>query len=110
VHSSRSAAGDEVGWLLRQLDGMSGGDRNARYVCELVALSPNGVEIRGTGTLEGGIADAASGSEGFGFDPIFIPDGEHRTVAELGDEWKSHNSHRARAAMALLDDWRTKFS
>ncbi|TML24466.1 MAG: hypothetical protein E6G32_03615 [Actinobacteria bacterium] len=43
------------------------------------------------------------GVEGFGFDPIFIPDGEKRTVAELGNGWKSKNSHRARAARALLE-------
>jgi XTP/dITP diphosphohydrolase len=104
VHSSRSAAGDEVGWLLRALDGVTGDGRKARYVCELVALSPAGVEFRGTGTLSGRIADEPSGSEGFGFDPIFIPEGEDETVAVLGDEWKSHNSHRARAARALLSN------
>ena len=46
-------------------------------------------------------ARAASGSEGFGFDPVFVTDGEARTVAELGDDWKTRNSHRARAAAAL---------
>jgi len=103
VHSSRSAAGDEVGWLLRELEGIGDEGRRARYVCELVALSPSGEEFRGTGTLEGRIADAPRGVEGFGFDPIFIPNGEERTVAELGNEWKSENSHRARAARALLE-------
>jgi XTP/dITP diphosphohydrolase len=102
VHSSRRAAGDEVGWLLRQLDGMYGDARNARYVCELVALSPEGEEFRGTGTLNGRITDEPSGREGFGFDPIFVPDGEERTVAQLGNEWKARDSHRARAAKALL--------
>ena len=53
------------------------------------------------GTLEGRIADAPSGDEGFGYDPIFVPDGEERTVAELGNVWKTRNSHRARAAAAL---------
>ena len=42
------------------------------------------------------------GTAGFGFDPVFIPDGEERTVAELGDEWKRAHSHRGRAARALL--------
>jgi XTP/dITP diphosphohydrolase len=102
VHSSRSAAGDEVGWLLRALNGVTGDGRKARYVCELIALSPAGEEFRGTGTLRGRIADEPSGSEGFGFDPIFIPDGEARTIAVLGNKWKSQNSHRARAARALL--------
>ena len=76
-------------------------DRRARYVCELVALSPSGVEARGTGVLEGRIVDEPGGTEGFGFDPIFVPDGQDQTVAQLGDEWKAANSHRARAAQAL---------
>ena len=77
-------------------------DRRARYVSELVLLAPEGRELRGTGILEGRIALVARGSEGFGYDPIFIPEGEERTVAELGDEWKAERSHRARAAQALL--------
>ena len=48
----------------------------------------------------GRIADEPRGSEGFGYDPIFVPDGEERTVAELGNEWKRTHSHRARAAAA----------
>jgi XTP/dITP diphosphohydrolase len=76
-------------------------DRHARYVCELVALSPEGKELRGTGVLEGTIAREPSGSRGFGYDPIFVPEGETRTVAELGDGWKREHSHRARAARAL---------
>jgi XTP/dITP diphosphohydrolase len=102
VRSSRSAAGDEVGWVLRQLEGVGADARRGRYVCELVALSPDGHEMRGTGTLAGRIAAEARGSGGFGFDPVFVPDGETRTVAELGDAWKAENSHRARAARALL--------
>ncbi len=75
--------------------------RRGRYVCELVALSPEGEEIRGSGTLEGRIADAPRGSSGFGYDPVFVPEGETETVAELGDDWKREHSHRARAARAL---------
>jgi XTP/dITP diphosphohydrolase len=89
-----------VGWLLDQLDGLE--ERRARYVSELVMVSPGGEELRGTGTLEGRIAFEARGTEGFGFDPIFVPDGEERTVAELGNDWKRENSHRANAARALL--------
>jgi XTP/dITP diphosphohydrolase len=102
VTSSRSAAGDEVGWLLGALDGVEDEGRRARYVSELVAIGPDGKELRGTGTLSGRIAHGSSGSEGFGFDPVFVPDGEERTVAELGDEWKARHSHRASAARELL--------
>lgn len=75
--------------------------RRARYVCELVCLSPTGEEVRARGTLAGRIASRPRGSAGFGYDPVFVPDGETRTVAELGDAWKARSSHRARAARAL---------
>jgi XTP/dITP diphosphohydrolase len=100
VHSARSGGDDPVGWLLDQL--AEAEDRRARYVSELVIVSPDGEELHGTGTLEGSIATEPRGTEGFGFDPIFIPDGEERTVAELGNDWKRGNSHRANAARALL--------
>jgi XTP/dITP diphosphohydrolase len=99
LKSARWAGGEHVERVLEALAGVE--DRRARYVCELVALSPQGKELRGTGILEGRIAEAPSGSEGFGFDPVFIPDEEERTVAELGDDWKAEHSHRARAARAL---------
>jgi len=92
---------DPVERLLRELEGVEGEARRARYVCELVCLSPGLEEFRGTGTLEGRLAEEPRGSEGFGYDPIFIPDGETRTVAELGDEWKRRTSHRAKAAKTL---------
>ena len=92
-------ADDGVAQLLEELRGVA--NRRARYVCELVALSPAGEELRGTGILEGAIATERRGAEGFGYDPIFVPNGEQRTVAELGDDWKRENSHRARAAAAL---------
>lgn len=101
IKSARFAGEMHVERLLAELEGIEGEERRARYVCELVALSPDGDEHRGTGILEGRIVEAPSGDGGFGFDPIFVPDGEERTVAELGDEWKADNSHRARAAQAL---------
>jgi XTP/dITP diphosphohydrolase len=91
-----------IGQLLAELDGSD--DRRARYVCELVCLSPEGQEFRGRGTLEGTIAVGPRGTEGFGYDPIFVPEGETRTVAELGNAWKTEHSHRARAARALLQE------
>ena len=76
-------------------------DRRARMVTELVALAPDGEELRGSGVLEGELATERRGEAGFGYDPIFVPAGDTRTVAEIGDAWKRRNSHRARAAQAL---------
>ena len=98
VATARWAA-DGVARLLEELAGVD--DRRARYVCELVALAPDGGELRGTGILEGTITGKRRGTEGFGYDPVFVPDGEALTVAELGDAWKSRHSHRARAAAAF---------
>jgi XTP/dITP diphosphohydrolase len=101
VHSARYApeGAPAVAKLLAELG--DAGDRRARYVSELVAISPGGEELRGSGVLEGRIASKPRGSEGFGYDPIFVPTGEERSVAELGDAWKATGSHRARAARAL---------
>jgi XTP/dITP diphosphohydrolase len=102
ILSARFGGDDPVGRLLAELG--DGEDRRARYVCELVAFAPDGEEVRGTGILNGRIASEPRGSEGFGYDPIFVPDGEERTVAELGNAWKRDNSHRARAARAFLGE------
>jgi XTP/dITP diphosphohydrolase len=101
VEAARFGGADPVGRLLAELEGIEGEGRRARYVCQLVCVSPELEELRGTGILEGRITDTPRGSEGFGYDPIFVPDGEERTVAELGNEWKREHSHRARAAQAL---------
>ena len=107
IRSARYAgenAGDEqnVAKLLQALAGAEGADRGAHYVSELVVLTSEGRELRGTGTLEGEIATEPKGSEGFGYDPVFVPTGESRTVAELGNEWKRAHSHRAAATRALV--------
>jgi XTP/dITP diphosphohydrolase len=104
IFSARYAGEDatderNVETLLAALQGVE--ERRARYVCELVALGPEGAEIAVYGTLEGSIADAPRAGEGFGYDPIFVPDGETQTVSELGNAWKSRHSHRAQAARAL---------
>jgi XTP/dITP diphosphohydrolase len=100
IHSARWAA-EPVPALLEAFRRVGGEERGARYVCELAALGTGGEELRGTGTLEGRIAEEPRGDEGFGYDPIFVPDGETQTVAELGNAWKAEHSHRARAARAL---------
>jgi XTP/dITP diphosphohydrolase len=102
VYSARYApeGAPAIAKLLGELAGVD--DRSAHYVSELVLIAPDGYELRGTGALLGRIASEPRGSEGFGYDPIFVPNGEERTVAELGDGWKAEHSHRARAAQALL--------
>ncbi len=105
VRSARFAGeaasdGENLELLLRQLDGLD--DRAVRYVAELVALGPGGRVARGRGELTGTLADAPRGSGGFGYDPAFVPAGEHRTVAEMEPTEKDAVSHRARAASALL--------
>ena len=108
IRSARYAgpdASDEenVARLLDELSGAENEARRARYVSELVLLTPDLQELRGTGTLEGQIAEEPRGSEGFGYDPVFLPQGEERTVGELGDDWKREHSHRARSASALRE-------
>ena len=111
---ARRPARNQVGALgrgrrLRAARGLEGvEDRRARYVCELVALSPAGEERRGTGTVEGTVGFEPRGTEGFGYDPIFVPLGETKTVAELGNDWKREHSHRAVAAKALAGAFERK--
>jgi XTP/dITP diphosphohydrolase len=106
LRSARYAAGASddanVTKLLDALHGVDDEGRRARYISELVLLSPDLEEFRGRGTLEGRIGSERRGSEGFGYDPVFVPAGYELTVAELGNEWKAENSHRAEAARALL--------
>jgi XTP/dITP diphosphohydrolase len=100
VRSARfGGAGSGKARLLRELEGSE--ERRARYVCTIVAIGPRGDELVVVGTLEGTVAHEQRGDEGFGYDPIFVPDGETQTVAELGNAWKREHSHRARAAAAL---------
>ena len=99
----RATDAENVVKLLAELRDADDRARSARYVCELVCLTPTGDEVRGSGVLTGSIARERAGSGGFGYDPVFVPDGETKTVAELGDAWKAKNSHRARAARAMRD-------
>jgi XTP/dITP diphosphohydrolase len=102
LHSARWAPGlDQADALLARLEGEP--ERRARMVTELVAISPEGEMASGRGVLDGELSTERRGTGGFGYDPIFIPAGDTRTVAEIGDDWKRRNSHRARAAHALAE-------
>ncbi len=108
VYSSRYAGEDgndaaNNAKLLRELDGVSEEDRGARFVCTLIFLDANGREVVAEGEVPGKIAFSESGDEGFGYDPLFLPDeyGGSITFAEVPQDEKSAISHRGRALQAL---------
>jgi len=96
---------DKIDKLLRELERVRATDdrRHARFHC-VVALAHNG-NLLGTfeGIVEGRIADEVRGDSGFGYDPIFIPEGTEQTFGELPTEVKNAISHRAKAIRALAD-------
>ena len=78
-------------------------DRVARFRCTMV-LARDGAELANfNGTVEGRLVDSLHGTGGFGYDPLFIPDGHDRTFAELGDEIKNSLSHRSRALRQVAE-------
>ena len=89
--------------LLAQLDGVPTERRSARFRCALALVMPDGEEVTWKGTMEGRIAEAPGGENGFGYDPLFIPDGESRTCAEMSPEEKDAISHRGKAVRAFVD-------
>ena len=72
-----------------------------RYVCVIAHVDADGAETVFEGTSDGLVADAPRGEGGFGYDPLFVPTGDSRTMAELSDGEKDAISHRGRAARAL---------
>jgi len=87
--------------LLKNLAGA--GDRSARFTCAMVLLDPQGREHVVEGHCAGRIIDAPAGAGGFGYDPLFVPDGHDRTFAELPPEEKNAISHRGRALAAVRE-------
>ncbi|MEQ8835024.1 MAG: RdgB/HAM1 family non-canonical purine NTP pyrophosphatase [Miltoncostaeaceae bacterium] len=85
--------------LLQEMDGAD--DRRAAFVCVLVALAPEDHMYVAAGSCAGAIAPAMRGEGGFGYDPLFIPEGDHRAMAELSRQEKAAISHRGRAARRL---------
>ena len=75
-----------------------------RYVCVIAHVDPDGAEHLFEGTSTGTVAPQPRGTGGFGYDPLFVPDGDTRTMAELTDTEKDAISHRGRAARAL-EEW-----
>ncbi len=87
--------------LLGELRGKPESERQARFVATL-ALCLEGISFHATGILEGTIAESPRGRNGFGYDPIFIPKGQNRTLAEMTDAEKNSISHRALALQELI--------
>jgi XTP/dITP diphosphohydrolase len=78
--------------------------RRARFVTVIAVAYPDGTEFNVEGELSGVIALARAGDQGFGYDPVFVPDGDGRTLAELTMSEKNERSHRARALRALGEE------
>jgi XTP/dITP diphosphohydrolase len=91
---------DNVAKLLAELDGAP--DRRARFRTVALARFPDGREVVAEGTVEGSIVAEPRGTNGFGYDPVFVPDdGDGRTFAEMTRAEKEAVSHRGRAFRAL---------
>jgi XTP/dITP diphosphohydrolase len=90
---------EKIAKLLRQL--AKGDQRHARFCCVLAVARDGHVLATFEGVVEGKIAERPCGSDGFGYDPIFIPDGFEETFAELPEEVKNSISHRAKAIRKL---------
>ncbi|WP_018463435.1 non-canonical purine NTP diphosphatase [Segatella paludivivens] len=107
VHSARYAEGTDhdseanMAKLLANLEDKS--NRNARFRTIIVLLQPNAQPIYFEGRVDGQIATEKHGTEGFGYDPIFVPEGYDKSFAELGEEIKNTISHRARAVVKLSE-------
>jgi non-canonical purine NTP pyrophosphatase (RdgB/HAM1 family) len=89
--------------LLAELRDVSDERRGARFVCVIAFIRADGQTLTAQGTVHGRIAREEQGTGGFGYDPIFIPDGETQTFSEMGEQKKNAMSHRRRAADALLE-------
>ena len=103
VYSSRYAPSDpeRIEKLLKELEGVE--NRRARFVCA-IAIAFNGEVLEVfEGEVKGTITTSPRGKDGFGYDPIFLPDGYDRTFAELTSEEKNKISHRANAFAKALE-------
>jgi len=81
-------------------------NRRARFRCALALVSPDGELFAIEGSCEGAIIDELRGAEGFGYDPLFVPEGEMMTFAEMPADRKNQISHRARALAAAAKAWK----
>lgn len=106
VRSARFAAEDatdeaNLRLLIDRIRDVPEAERTARYRCVAVCAWPDGRDVWAEATCQGHLILEPRGTRGFGYDPIFVPDGETRTMAELSDEEKNAISHRGKAFRAL---------
>ncbi len=87
--------------LLAQISQVPTDRRSASFVCAAAYVHPNGTEFVVEGAMNGSLIDAPRGANGFGYDPIFIPQGHQITSAEMTAELKDSISHRGKALVAL---------
>jgi len=99
-HEGDDAA--NVAKLLAALRGVAPALRRARFVCCIACVLPDGRRFESRGEWWGAIAAAPRGRGGFGYDPVFVPEGSDLSVAEWPQAQKDAASHRARAARAVL--------
>ena len=92
--------GDKVSWLLSKLEGKA--NRKARFVASLALCVPNEYTLITEGYCYGHIASAPAGENGFGYDPVFVPDGYSLTFAQMDSLTKNSLSHRTNAFRKLL--------
>jgi XTP/dITP diphosphohydrolase len=103
VFSARYAAGDYAAAFERIIAACAAaGEWRARFVCALCLAQPNGLTETFIGQADGVIARVPEGVGGFGYDPVFVPDGYERSYAVLGGAVKDGISHRARAVAQLV--------
>jgi len=89
--------------LIDAIADVPGSQRTARYRCVALMVTPDGASTSAEATCEGSLIGEPRGQNGFGYDPIFVTDGETRTMAELSPEEKDLISHRGRAFRSLRD-------
>ncbi len=89
----------------RELGVLEGADPGARFVCVLALATPDGLATTFEGELRGRVSFPARGTNGFGYDPIFVPDGFTSTCGQMAPETKHRISHRAIAFQKLLAFW-----
>jgi XTP/dITP diphosphohydrolase len=93
---------DNNALLLRQLDDVPAAERTARFICAMALVLPDGVEHVRLGEMRGRLAVRPAGHNGFGYDPLFIAEGNTVTNGELEPAAKDAISHRGRAVRAIL--------